>query len=339
MKYGWLFVSPHCCSSSCNATTILTAFSSALTPMASPGPPGRIESARLPQWVARPSTWIAEVPVARRDRGDGQRVRDRRRLGDDGGVGGEPRLEHRGRAELVLHRLLADDGVQEKVALELDVRIGECLGDKPHRGVRPLHVRRPDSVEAVVPDLGVPRVAVDPIVGIDGRDRVHVAVESKSAATAARGPSGCRRGSAAPGSGATQWVSSPACSYRSRRISFARVSPPITSSRLTPANSGLTLFTRTSSRRSSTASSRRASTHASTRSRSSAIRSLPAVRSPVSAPPQASVRSARLACSPVPCAGCASLLDARYELLDLRSPRIGALDGHRLGLTLAGEHP
>ena len=65
---------------------------------------------------------------------------------------------------------------------------------------------------------------------------------------------------------------------------MARVSPPITSSRRTPANSGLTLFTRTSSWRSSTASTRRASTQASTRSRASAIRPLPAVRSPVSAP-------------------------------------------------------
>ena len=66
MKYGWLFVRPHCCSSSCSATTILTAFSSALTPIASPGPPGRIASARLPQWVARPSTWMRkyQLPAA-----------------------------------------------------------------------------------------------------------------------------------------------------------------------------------------------------------------------------------------------------------------------------------
>ena len=154
----------------------------------------------------------AEVPVARGDRGDGQRVRDRRRLGDDGGVGREPRLEHRGRPELVLHRLLADDGVQEQVSLELDARVGECLGDQPHRGVRALHVRRTDPVETLVPDLGVPRAAVDPVVGIDGRDGVHVAVESKRAATARRVPSVSPTRFRRSGSGATQWVSRPACS-------------------------------------------------------------------------------------------------------------------------------
>jgi hypothetical protein len=55
-KYGCPFVRPHWVSSSCSARTILTPFSSAFTPIASPSPPGRIASGRLPAWVAFPLT-------------------------------------------------------------------------------------------------------------------------------------------------------------------------------------------------------------------------------------------------------------------------------------------
>ena len=90
-KCGWLLVSPHCASSSWRAPTILTPFSSALTPISSPGPPGRIDSGRFPQWVRLPSTTIRRIPVAGGDRRDRQRPREGGRLGDDRRVGSEAR--------------------------------------------------------------------------------------------------------------------------------------------------------------------------------------------------------------------------------------------------------
>ena len=200
---------PTGCSSSWSAWTILTPFSSALTPIASPGPPGRIASGRLPACVAFPST-VTAARERRRDRRDRERSRRVRRLGDDRAVGAEARLDAGARAEVVLRRLLADDRVQLEVALQLDGGVAQRLGGEPHRDRRALHVGRAEPVEQAVANLGVPGAAAEPAVRLDRRHGVDVAVQEQRAAPAPALADADERFRS--GSSATQCVSRPACS-------------------------------------------------------------------------------------------------------------------------------
>src|SRR3972149_3524589 len=152
MKYGWLFVMPHCVSGSCRARTIFTAFSSAFTPMASPGPPGLIAAARLPQCVLLPSTWMRkyQLPAA-----IGETV---------SGFGTE------------VGSVTTAAAAPKPARGDAAVPRPRCRRPRePRGGVRPLLAGGADAVEPPVADLGVPWAAVHPVLGIDRGHGVDVA--------------------------------------------------------------------------------------------------------------------------------------------------------------------
>ena len=173
-------MSPHWRSRSCRARTILTPFSSAFTPIASPCPPGP-DRERPVGGVGRLAGHGRLEPAE-----PGRRGRDRERarrvggLGDDGGVGAEAGLDAGEGAERDLGRLLADDRVQLQVAGEPDSGVRERPGREPHGDGRGLHVGRAEPVEAPVDDLRAPGAAADPLAR-DRRHGVDVAVEDQRA--------------------------------------------------------------------------------------------------------------------------------------------------------------
>ncbi len=88
-------------------------------------------------------------------------------------------LDAGGGPELVLHHLLTDNGLEDEIAAQPDVRAAQCdrcegLGDDAA-----LHVRRTAAPEVAVRHLPAPRIAPGPVRGWTGRHHVDMTVEDQ----------------------------------------------------------------------------------------------------------------------------------------------------------------
>ena len=184
-KHGWRLEIPHCSSSSLqrldHVERLLQGVDADLVAR-----PARTDGERTVAAMGRLALDDdAQDPDAGRHGRDGERPRERRRLGDDRAVATEPCPHDRARSQVVLHHLLAHHRVQLQLPGQLDPLVLERLGDRPHGRTRALHVRRAEPVETAVAHLRVPGRPRQPGVRLDRRHGVHVSVEDERAPAAA----------------------------------------------------------------------------------------------------------------------------------------------------------
>ena len=114
----------------------------------------------------------------------GQRCRRRAGLGHDRGVGLVAALDGRRHAALVIHHLLAHDGLEDQVALQPDAAFAERAGRERLRQDARLHVGRAAPPDAVVVDAAGERITALPLGGVAGRHDVDVPVVDQGAPAA-----------------------------------------------------------------------------------------------------------------------------------------------------------
>ena len=100
-----------------------------------------------------------------------------RRLGEHGRLAAVPAQHGGERAEPAV--LLADDRVHRERALQHDTGCHEGTRDRQIRRRPGLHVAGAASVHDAVADRPAPRVAVDPLVEVAGRDHVDVTLQDE----------------------------------------------------------------------------------------------------------------------------------------------------------------